>query len=50
MLRVRLTIDPHSPARYRVLGPLGNFPEFFAAFACVGGAMLRPEELRPTIW
>ena len=48
--RVRLTIDPHSPARYRVLGPLSNFPEFFAAFGCDGGAMLRPEELRPTIW
>ena len=50
MLRVRLTIDPHSPARYRVLGPLANFPEFFAAFDCDGGAMLRPLELRPTIW
>ncbi len=49
-LRVRLTIDPHSPARYRVLGPLANLPEFFAAFGCDGGAMLRAEELRPTIW
>ena len=50
MLRVRLTIDPHSPAMYRVLGPLADFPEFFQAFGCGGGAMLRPEELRPTIW
>ncbi len=50
ILRVRLTIDPHSPARYRVLGPLSNLPEFFAAFDGDGGAMARPEELRPTIW
>jgi putative endopeptidase len=48
--RMRLTIDPHSPGRYRVLGPLANLPEFFAAFACDGGAMARPKELRPTIW
>jgi putative endopeptidase len=49
-LRVRLTIDPHSPARFRVLGPLANLPEFFAAFGCDGGAMARPAGLRPTIW
>jgi predicted metalloendopeptidase len=48
--RMRLTIDPHSPGRYRVLGPLANLPEFFEAFACDGGAMARPAELRPTIW
>jgi putative endopeptidase len=48
--RVRLMIDPHSPARYRVLGPLANLPEFFAAFGSDGGAMQRPKELRPTIW
>ena len=48
--RMRLTIDPHSPGRYRVLGPLANLPEFFEAFACDGGAMSRPKELRPTIW
>jgi len=48
--RVRLTIDPHSPGRYRVLGPLANLPEFFAAFGGDGGKMARPKELRPTIW
>jgi predicted metalloendopeptidase len=48
--RMRLTIDPHSPGRYRVLGPLANLQEFFEAFACDGGAMARPTELRPTIW
>ena len=48
-MRVRLTIDPHSPARFRVLGPLANLPEFFAAFGGPG-AMERPEALRPAIW
>ena len=50
-LRVRLTIDPHSPAVYRVLGPLSNLPEFHAAFGCSrAGAMWRAEEVRPAIW
>jgi putative endopeptidase len=31
-LRLRLLTDPHSPARFRVLGPLYNMPEFFDAF------------------
>jgi len=48
--RVRLTIDPHSPGRYRVLGPLSNMPEFFDTFGRDGTAMERPAELRPTIW
>jgi putative endopeptidase len=46
--RMRLTIDPHSPGQYRVVGPLANMPEFFSAFG--KGAMERPKELRPTIW
>lgn len=50
-LRLRLTIDPHSPGRYRVLGPLSNMPEFHEAFACGDGVpMRRPEAVRPTIW
>jgi putative endopeptidase len=30
--RLRLLTDPHSPPRFRVLGPLFNMPEFFKAF------------------
>jgi putative endopeptidase len=30
--RLRIRIDPHSPPRYRVLGPLYNIPEFFRVF------------------
>jgi putative endopeptidase len=32
--------NPHSPARFRVLGPLYNLPEFFKAFEAT------PEEAR----
>ncbi len=49
-LRVRLNIDPHSPSRYRVNGPLSNMPEFFAAFGCEDGALARPASERPEIW
>jgi len=49
--RVQLNVDPHSPAKYRVLGPVSDLPEFAAAFSCSQGApMVRPAALRPTIW
>jgi putative endopeptidase len=31
-LRLQVLTNPHSPARFRVLGPLYNMPEFFKAF------------------
>jgi len=31
-LRLYVQTNPHSPARFRVLGPLYNMPEFFQAF------------------
>lgn len=49
-MRIRLTIDPHSPSRFRVLGSLADMPEFYAAFGCDGGAMERPAAERPAIW
>ncbi|HJZ10750.1 MAG TPA: M13 family metallopeptidase, partial [Acidobacteriota bacterium] len=33
-LRLMLATDPHSPAKFRVLGPLSNMPEFSTAFSC----------------
>jgi predicted metalloendopeptidase len=50
-LRARLMTDEHAPARYRVLGPLANMPEFSEAFGCKeGDAMVRPPRDRPRIW
>jgi predicted metalloendopeptidase len=50
-LRLLVTTDPHSPAKYRVIGPLSNLPEFAAAFSCSEGTpMVRPAALRPAIW
>ena len=33
-LRRRVTVDPHSPARFRINGPFSNMPQFQAAFGC----------------
>jgi endothelin-converting enzyme/putative endopeptidase len=45
--RQMVTSDTHPPARYRVIGPLSNAPEFQQAFACkAGSAMVRPPERR----
>ena len=50
-LRRRILTDSHSPARFRVLGPLGNLPEFQQAFSCKPGAkMLRAAGDTVTIW
>ena len=44
-LKLRLTTDPHSPAQYRVDGPLSNLPEFQKAFNISdGSAMVRPAQ------
>jgi putative endopeptidase len=51
ILRERLLSDPHSPARYRVIGILKNMPEFYAAFDVKeGDDMYLPAEQRVKIW
>jgi putative endopeptidase len=43
--------DEHSPAKFRVIGPLSDMPEFYAAFGVKqGDAMWRPDSLRVKIW
>jgi putative endopeptidase len=43
--------DPHSPARWRLIGTVSNLPEFAAAFGCKpGDPMVRPDSLRVRIW
>ena len=50
-LKLRLNTDPHSPARYRVDGPLSNLPEFQKAFGIPdGSSMVRPADKRVNIW
>ena len=50
-LRRRLMTDSHSPARFRVLGPLGNLPEFGQAFGCkADDKMLRAAGDQVTVW
>ncbi|MHB8417769.1 MAG: M13 family metallopeptidase [Myxococcales bacterium] len=49
--RLMITVNPHSPARFRVLGPLGNFRPFREAFGCkAGDKMVRPDKERCEIW
>ncbi|MDB6114666.1 MAG: hypothetical protein JWQ62_1611 [Lacunisphaera sp.] len=44
-VRLQVTSDVHSPIRWRVLGPVANFPEFRAAFNCT-----EPGPSWPPIW
>nr|WP_320131116.1 M13 family metallopeptidase [uncultured Holophaga sp.] len=50
-LRSRLLSDVHAPAKWRVLGPMSNMPEFYEAFGVKAGQPLwRPEAERVHIW
>jgi putative endopeptidase len=43
--------DPHPLAKYRVIGPMSNFPPFAAAFSCPAGSpMVRPDAERCVVW
>ena len=44
-LRLQVATDVHSPVRWRVLGPVYVFPEFYAAFHVAA-----PKETWPAIW
>jgi putative endopeptidase len=49
--KLRLNTDPHSPAHYRVNGPLSDLQEFAKAFNVPDGApMIRPGDKRVNIW
>src|SRR5205085_11322044 len=50
-VRLMLQTDPHSPPRFRVLGPVSNLPEFAKAFGCqTGDPLVRPENAQAHIW
>jgi endothelin-converting enzyme/putative endopeptidase len=47
--RLRATVDPHSPDKYRANGVVSNMPEFQQAFQCkAGSAMVRENRCR--VW
>ena len=47
--RLRATVDPHSPDKYRTNGVVSNMPEFQEAFHCKAGAPMVTEN-RCRVW
>ena len=49
--RLMVQGDPHPIAKFRVIGPLSNMPQFAAAFSCKQGSpMVRPAADRCEVW
>ncbi len=50
-LRERVSLGPHAPPQYRVLGAPRNVPAFYEAFDIKeGDGMYLPEDQRVNIW
>jgi predicted metalloendopeptidase len=50
-LKLRINTDPHSPGRFRTIGPVSNMPEFQQAFELPDNSpMVRPAKDRANIW
>ena len=37
-----VSVDPHSPPRFRVNGPLSNYSQFWETFSCAAGTNMHP--------
>ena len=50
-LAQQVMTDVHAPAKYRVIGPLSNIPEFYKTFNVKpNNKMYQPDSLRVVIW
>ncbi len=49
-LKQQVQTDSHSPAKYRINGPLSNLPAFYEAFGCKEGKLVKPAEQQIKIW
>jgi len=47
--RVLVRVDPHSPAKFRLIGPISNMQEFQDAFSCKAGQPMAPQN-RCRVW
>jgi len=48
-IKLRIKTDPHSPAQFRVHGPLVNLPQFASTFSCPKGSRMNPVD-RCQVW
>ena len=48
-LKLQVQTDVHSNFRFRVLGPLMNFPQFAETFGCAAGSPMSPST-QCTVW
>jgi len=48
-IKLRVKTDPHSPAQFRVLGPLINHPQFSKTYSCPVGSRMNPKD-RCEVW
>jgi putative endopeptidase len=49
-LRSQMAADPHSPSKFRVIGPLRNIDAWYAAFGITGGRYFLAPDQRTRIW
>src|SRR5262249_32878819 len=49
-LRSQMASDPHTPDRYRIIGPLRNVDAWYTAFGITGGKYYLKPDQRTRIW
>lgn len=49
VLKLRVNSGVHSPAKFRIIGPLSNSPEFARSFNCPLGTPMNPEK-KCSVW